>query len=376
MSSATSVREAGSAAGPALPRPSQRLASLDAFRGWTMFWIVGGGSMMIGLRALGHSQVMDTIVYQLAHSQWQGLRYIDSIWPSFMLMTGMSLPLSYAKHSLTESHTEISLVVLRRVVALLLLGSLRESMSHNRFYLVELSSALQPIAIAYLVAFLIVRRSWRFQATVGAAILVGYALLLAFVPAYGVPAGSYQQGANLVTAVDVAVLGRTHPDGWGTVLSTIPTIATTILGLLIGRLLVSDRSQGSKVLTIGLIGIAGVLLGWALDPAVPIIMKLWTTSYGLASAGWACLMFLPFYVVCDVWGYRKWAFPLAVIGMNALAIYMAQTLIPLRRIVNIYTAGAAVAMGTCGALFQAVAVLAVEWLILYWMYKRKIFLTA
>jgi predicted acyltransferase len=87
-------------------------------------------------------------------------------------------------------------------------------------------------------------------------------------------------------------------------------------------------------------------------------------------------MFLPFYVICDVWGYRKLGFPLAVIGVNALAIYMAQTLIPLRRIVNIYTGGLAAAMGLYGPLFQAMTVLVVEWLILYWMYKRKIFLTA
>ena len=112
-----------------------------------------------------------------------------------------------------------------------------------------------------------------------------------------------------MAAVDLAVLGRTHPDGWGTVPSAIPTIATTILGLLIGRLLMSDCSQGGKVLTIALVGLVGRGPRSGVNPVVPIIMKLWTASYGLASAGWACLRFLAFYVVCDIGGYRKWLSP-------------------------------------------------------------------
>jgi predicted acyltransferase len=235
---------------------------------------------------------------------------------------------------------------------------------------------LQPIAIAYLTAFLLIRRSWLFQAAVGASILLGYALLLAFVPAPGVSAGSYDKAANLVAAVDIAVLGRTHPEGWGTVLSTIPTISTTILGSLLGQLLMTERSTRTKVAVIAASGVAGVLLGVALDRFVPIIMKLWTTSYGIASAGWACLLFLAFYCVVDVLGYRRWAFPFVVIGLNALVIYMGSSILPLAKIVGIYTKGITADIGAFGPLFQAATVLLCEWLILYWMYKRKIFLTA
>ena len=375
METAATSQESGQATA-SVPSASKRLVSLDAFRGWTMFWIVGGGALVTGLEALGHNPVIDTLVYQLEHTPWQGLRYYDLIWPSFMLMTGMSLPFSYAKRSLTQTHREILLRVLRRVIVLFLLGSVRESVSLNHPYWVELSSALQPIAIAYFCAVLLVRRSWRFQAAVGASILAGYALLLAFVPAPGIPAGSYENGRNLVAAVDVAVLGRTHKEGWGTVISTIPTIATTILGLLIGELLRGTRPQKAKIRIIALVGVAGVVLGFALDPVIPIVMKLWTTSYGLASAGWSCLLFLAFYWIIDVRGYRKWAFPFVVIGMNAVTVYMGRTLVPLTKIVGVFTTGIAADMGSFGHLFQAVAVLVVEWLILYWMYKRKIFLAA
>ena len=353
-----------------------RLVSLDALRGFTMFWIVGGSALMLGLQKLGSNPIIDTIVSQLRHTDWQGLRFYDLIWPAFMLMTGMSLPFSYAKRALTHTHRQILLRVLRRAAVLFLLGSLRESVHLNSPYLVELSSALQPIGIAYFAAFLLVRRSWRFQVATGGLILAGYALLLAFVPASGAPAGSYERAANLVRAVDMAVLGRSHAEGWGTVLSTIPTIATTILGLLIGELLMSRRPATAKIRIIGAIGLSAIALGWAMDPVAPVIMKLWTTSYGVLSAGWACLMFLVFYWIVDARGYRKWAFPFVVIGMNAVAVYMAGTLVPLKKIVGIFTAGFAVSLGPFGALFQAIAVLVVEWLILYWMYRRKIFLTA
>lgn len=355
---------------------AKRLFSLDAFRGWTMFWIVGGTALVSGLQRLDSNPVINGIVYELNHTDWQGLRFYDLIWPSFMLMTGMSLPFSYAKRSLTQTHHQVFMRVLRRFIVLFLLGSLRESIHFNHPYLVELSSALQPIAIAYFAAFLLVRKTWKFQVAVGASILVFYALLLALVPAPGVLAGSYGRDANLVLWVDVATLGRVLPEHWGTVICTLPTISTTILGMLIGELLMSSKPANSKMKIIGLAGISGVVLGWALNPVIPIVMKLWTTTYGLASAGFACLMFLFFYWIIDVRGYRRWAFPFVVIGMNAVAIYMSESLIPWSRTVAIFTTPLAGTLGSFGTLFHAIAVLGVEWLVLYWMYKRKIFLTA
>jgi predicted acyltransferase len=355
---------------------TKRLVSLDAFRGWTMFWIVGGTALVGGLKALNSNPVINGLVYELTHTDWQGLRVYDLIWPSFMLMTGMSLPFSYAKRSLTQTHHQIFMRVLRRFLVLFLLGSLRESISFQHPYLVELSSALQPIAVAYLVAFLIVRRSWRVQATVGASILVFYALLVAFVPAPGVPAGSYDRNANLVLWTDMVTVGRVLPEHWGTVICTLPTISTTILGMLLGELLMTDRRTATKMRIIAALGLSGVALGWALNPVIPIVMKIWTTSYGLASAGFACLMFLVFYWAVDVRGYKKPAFPFVVIGMNAVAIYMSESIIPWSKTVAIFTHPLAATLGSMTPLLHAIAVLAVEWLVLYWMYKRKIFLTA
>jgi len=371
-----------SAAEPAAPKPaSGRLVSLDAFRGFIMFWIVGGSAVVAGLQALGHSAILDAVIYQLNHSAWEGLRFYDCIWPAFMLMVGISIPFSYAKRSLTQSHRQMLLHAIKRFTVLMLLGGIRESVNLDSPHLIELSSALQPIAVASLAAFLIVRRSWKFQAVVGASILVGYLLLLALVPVPGVGSGSYRQGANLVYAVDKALLPHrtgeaVFQEGWGTVLSTIPTISTTILGLLFGGLLRSQQTFKRKMAIIGMTGLGGLVVGYAVSFIVPIVMKMWTASYGILSASWAALMFLAFYWIVDVLACRKWAFVFVVIGMNALAVYLSDTVTRLHQIVGIFTRGPAAAMGAFGPLFSALAFFAVEWGILYWMHRRKIFLTA
>jgi predicted acyltransferase len=367
---------------PTVPKPATaRLVSLDVFRGFIMFWIVGGGAIALGLQALGHNWFTDTMIYQLNHSAWEGLRFYDCIWPSFMLMVGVSIPFSYAKRSLTQTHQQMLFHAIKRFAILMLLGGMRESVSLGSPRLIELSSALQPIAVASLVAFLLVRRSWKFQAGVGASILLGYLLLLALVPVPGVGAVSYGKGANLVYAVDKALLPHrigedVFLEGWGTILSTIPTISTTILGLLFGGLLRSQLTDQRKMMIIGLTGLGGLVIGYAVSLFVPVVMKMWTTSYGILSASWACLMFLLFYWIVDVLGYRRWAFVFVIIGMNALVVYLCNTVTRLDEIVGIFTKGPAAAMGSVGPLCAALTFFAVEWSILYWMYKRKIFLTA
>jgi predicted acyltransferase len=363
--------------------PVERLASLDVFRGFVMLWIIGGEGLMAGLAALGQNRVVEAIVYELNHTPWQGLRFYDCIWPSFMLMVGVSVPLSFRKRSLTQTYHQQLAHAAKRAIVLFLLGSLRESVSIGSPYLIELSSALQPIAIAYFVAVLVVQKPWRFQAALAALILTVYGFVLAFIPAPGIAAGSYQFNHNLVHWVDIALLGQTHWDrwpyaseGWGTVLSTIPTIATTLLGLLIGELLMSSRSKEKKAQFIAAIGLGCIAVGFAISPVVPVVMKLWTSSYGLVSAGWACLMFLFFYWLIDIRGHRKWAFPLSVIGMNAIFIYMFSSLIHLGPMVEVFTQGIGRVLPNSELLFQQVAILAIEWLILFWMYRRRIFIKA
>ena len=364
------------------PSPTAaRLASLDAFRGFTMFWIVGGTSLVAGLQALGTNPILKAIEYELQHTPWRGLRFYDCIWPSFMLMVGVSIPFAFASRARTQSHGQLLMHAFTRAVVLFLLGSLRESASLRTPYLIELSSALQPIAVAYFVAALLATKSIKFEATVGALILAGYALLLAFVPAPGIPAGSYELNHNLVHFGDIALLGQRHwdqwpyaPEGWGTALSTIPTISTTILGLIIGKMLMMPQlSLKRKATTIGIVGTSCFGLGWALSPLIPVVMKLWTTSYGLASAGVACLEFLVFFWTIELWAHRRWALLFVPFGTNALFIYMFASLIPLHGWVSIFTQGLGRVWPRIEPLTTAIWVIGIEWLMLSWMQKRKIF---
>lgn len=361
------------------PTAAERLLSLDTFRGFTMFWIVGGGMLAEGIFALSRNPVTAALARQLNHSPWFGLRFYDCIWPSFMLMVGVSIPFAVAARSRRESESRQLAHAVRRAVILFLLGSVRESISLNSPFLVELSSALQPIAIAYLVAFLAARRSWRFQAGLAGGILAGYACLLAFVPAPGVPAGSYAFNHNLVHSVDMAVLGTQHWDiwpyqdeGWGTVLVVIPSIATTLFGLLIGELLMSPRTLAAKATIIAAMGVGFLAIGFGLSHWIPIEMKMWTTSYGLASAGVACLEFLVFFWLVDMVRLRKWTILFVPFGRNAVFIYMLTSLISIKAGTDVFTRPIAAHLGRGADLFEAAGAMVIEWLILYWMMQRGI----
>lgn len=355
----------------AKPITPDRLQSLDAFRGFTMSWLLGGNAFFLAVAAWGG---IDWLAYQLQHGEWEGLRYYDLVWPSFMLMVGMAIPFSFARRSQVRSRGEIMRDAWKRAIILFLLGSLRESLGKGVPQFIELSSALQPIAIAYLVTSYLAGRTVRLQIGVAAGILVVYALLLAFVPAPGVAAGTYEKGKNLVSAIDLAVLGRQHPGGWGTVLSTLPTIPNTIVGLLLGQILLSARPPQAKAKIIAATAAGSLALGYALSPMIPIIMKLWTTTYALVTIGWACLLFLAFYWIVDVRGWRWGTFPLVVIGVNALAAYLLPTFVPIRRIVGVFTKPLAEAAGSCGPLITTGAVFFGGWLLLGWLYRKKIFL--
>ena len=181
-------------------------------------------------------------------------------------------------------------------------------------------------------------------------------------------------------SVDIAVLGQKHwnvwpfrDEGWGTVLVVIPAIATTLIGLLIGELLMTARSLGAKAKIIAAMGVGLLAAGFALSPVIPIEMKMWTTSYGLASAGVACLEFLFFFWLVDIVRYRRWGIVFVPFGMNALFIYVTTSLIPIKAGTDIFTQPIAAHLGSAGLLFEALAALALEWLILFWMMNRKVF---
>ena len=356
-----------------------RLVSLDAFRGIIMFCIAaGGGAVVTRLLALKSNILFNAILLEFHHSIWEGLHFYDCIWPSFMLIVGISIPLSFAKRSRTETYPQMLRHAVIRFAVIFLLGTVQGSIITGApEWYGELSGVLQPIAIAYLVAFLLVRKRQWVQAAVGGSILSANALIMAFVPAPGVPAGSYQEMTNIVRYVDLRVLGTTYLPGnldgvGGTVLCMWYSIPITILGMLIGQWLMSTRSKESKVKKIAGAGLICLAAGYILSPIVPVIFKLVTASFVLVSAGWACLMFLFLYWIIDVREHRRWTLPFVVIGCNSIFIYMFPSFVNMDHLVSIFTRGMLATSPRLESLLQAGIVLVVQWLMLFWMYRNKV----
>jgi predicted acyltransferase len=377
--------------GSLTPAPPERLLSLDALRGFDMFWIIGGDTL---LRALAHWAdwpVKGLIDEQLEHADWEGFHFYDLIFPLFLFLVGVVLPFSLGKlRERGEPRARIYWRVARRTVLLFALGLLYNHFLQLDFYkpplgfdfsAVRIAGVLQRIAICYGVAALIVLHSGvRGQVAVTAAVLLGYWALLAFVPAPGSAAGDYSRFGNLAGYADSHYLpGKIlkayygYGDNEG-LLSTIPAVATALLGALAGHWLRSGRPGAQKVLGLAAAGAACLLLGWAWGFWFPIIKNLWTSSFVLFAGGWSLLLLALFYGLIDVLRWRAWAFFFVVIGANAITIYLLPHVIDFAKVGHFFLGGVEKHAGAFGPVVAALGVLAAKWLVLLYLYRRRLFL--
>ncbi len=238
------------------------------------------------------------------------------------------------------------------------------------------SNTLQAIAAGYLIAAIVIlnmRIVWQVVTTAALLLLFWALMMLVPVPGYG--AGVLTPDGNLAIYLDKLILGR-FQDGtsYTWILSGMTFGCTVMLGAMAGHLLRSEKRPKSKVLWLLAVGVASLVLALIWDIWFPIIKHLWTSSFVLFSAGLCCLLLALFYLVIDVWGFKKWAFGFVVIGMNAIAVYMATRLFDFRRIGSIFVGGLDKWCGSWDTFIHAAAGLAVIWLILWWMYRKKAFI--
>ncbi len=304
-----------------LAAPPSRLLSLDVFRGITV------AGMLLVNNPGSWSHVRDP----LEHAKWHGWTPTDLIFPFFLFIVGVAMTFSFAAQERGgASRGEMMGRVAKRSAVLVLLGLVLAAFP---FYGLDLATlripgVLQRIGAAFLLASAVVLLAGpRAQAAVAALLLLGYWAAMKRVPVPGYGAGSLEPDSNLAAYVDRAVLGTAHlwkssgtwdPEG---LLSTLPAVATVLLGVFAGRWLRSDRSPGRK--TVGMLagGAAGVLLGLAWNEVFPINKNLWTSSYVVFTAGMALLVLAACYWLVDVKGRRRWAFPFVVLGVNAIAAF-------------------------------------------------------
>jgi predicted acyltransferase len=351
-----------------------RLLFIDALRGFDMFWITGGD--ILG-RALAAWLGWHWLDYQLEHLPWEGFVFYDLIFPLFIFIVGIVLPMSLKRY---EGHPSAAYPrILRRFALLLLLGWINWGLLQFNVAEMRWPGVLQRIAICYLfTAFAVLHLKVRGQALLAAGLLLGYWALLAFVPAPGFRAYDLSPEGNLVGYVDRLVIpGKfccyPYGDNEG-LLSNIPAIATCLLGALTGWWLTQARPAMTKVRGLVLAGIASLIVGLAWSTLFPIIKNLWTGSYVLITAGWSLLLVALFYWVIDVRGARRWAFFFVVIGVNAITIYVAQEFINFPDISKFFLGGVASLLGGAGPVVLALGALAARWIFLNYLYKNGTFL--
>lgn len=352
-----------------------RFVSLDALRGFTMFWILGADITVMALAGWIDIAPLRLAAHQVDHAAWAGFRFYDLIFPMFVFITGVSLVFSLEKSLARDGRRTAVRHILVRTLVLFLLGILYNGGLAQAWPDVRLVGVLQRIALAYgAAALLVVFCSARVRAVVAAGLLVGYWALLTFVPIRDVtlereamaarlrqerPAaeavralydattttvtGRFEPGLNLTNHLDYHYLpGRMYDLYWDPegLLSTLPAIATCLIGVMAGSWLRRrDRSESEKLLRLALAGAACLALGWLWHLQFPVVKKIWTSSFVLVAGGWSLLFLAVFVWIIDMRGWRGWCAPFVWIGMNPITLYLATALVDFGRIARMLAGG-------------------------------------
>lgn len=361
-----------------------RLYSLDALRGFDMFWIMGGEGIFTGLATLTGWTFFEWWAKQLDHVAWHGFVFYDMIFPLFLFIAGISFPFSLAKRiARNDSRSSIYRHVIGRGLILVLLGIIYNNGIRFNFESLRYGSVLGRIGLAWMFAALIfmnTRLSWRIIWF--SVILVGYWILMMLFPARDLGSTDiYSMEGNLASYIDrILMPGRLYlkihdPEG---LFSTIPAIGTAMLGMFTGEFMMSKYLSDKplkKVLYLVGAAIILMIIGKVWDLTFPINKNIWTSSFVVYVGGLSLLLFAIFYLIIDVLQFKKWAFFFVVIGVNPITIYLAGKIIGFRNASRFFFGGfIEIFPESWTPLIEGIGVTTVAWLFLYILYKKKIFL--
>jgi heparan-alpha-glucosaminide N-acetyltransferase len=384
---------------------SQRLVSLDAYRGAIMLMMASSGLGLTQVaRQFPDSGLWQFIGRQTEHAQWAGCTLWDIIQPAFMFMVGVALPWSVANRlARGQSFARMFGHAMWRALVLVLLAVFLTS-AWSKQTVWSFSNVLAQIGLGYPVVFLLAFTRPRTQWLTALGILLAYWLAFALYPpapadfdwrSVGVPANwphlagfaaHWDKNANFAAAFDLWFLNLFPQEkpfvfnsGGYQTLNFVPAIATMIFGLLAGQWLRSDGPITRKLKRLVLFGIAGIVLGQAVSLAGwgPIVKRIWTPSWAIYSAGWVTLLLAGFVAIIEWRGWKRWAFPFVVVGLNPITLYCMWQLMTSFIRDNIQRHLGQHIFESFGAIYvpilERAAVLLVLWLIVLWMYRRKVF---
>ncbi len=361
---------------------NKRLFSLDLFRGITMFLLVVEGTHLYSaLSEYGPQEgFLHALIMQFHHHPWNGLRFWDLIQPFFMFIVGVAMVFSLTKRwDRGDSWMKTFRHILIRCLILLLFGVLLHC-GYSKKLVWELWNVLAQLSFTILLSFLIFKWPLRTQLLISIGLLVLTEILYRYagIEGYDKP---FVKGENFGSWMDMVLMGKINNGGW-VAINCIPTAAHTIWGVLAGKLLKSDRKQFDKLKWLTLTGIIGIVLGYSMDwvGLTPIIKRICTSSFVIVTGGW-CLLTLAFcYWLADMKKPKRWMLVFTIVGMNPIFIYMFSQTVGYQWVngfVEIFTEGflswVGVSEGTIH-IINALVVLALEWYLCYWLYKRRIFI--
>lgn len=396
--------------------PAPRLRSLDVLRGFDLFWILGADALVHALARMWKFPPFTWLAAQVEHAEWVGFRFYDLIFPLFVFMAGIALVYSLTRLVEREGRAAAVRRVLRRGALLLALGIFYNGGLSNPWPDVRVLGVLPRIALVYTltgVLFCFLRP--RALAAMTVALLGGYWAMMTFVPIRDVQleksalvtrlgvekpsleqvqrlydattarvAGKFEMGYNLSNHLDFSYLGgRRYDTYWDPegLLSTLPAVATCLLGVFAGLLLRRrDLDERRKLQALIVAGLAALALGWIWHAQFPVIKKIWTSSYVLVAGGWSFLLLAGFYYLVDIRKARGWCEPFVWVGMNPITLYVISGIVGYRKLAPRLAGGdvqqwfdAHVAAG-CGGVVVSLTALALMFALARFLYRREIFL--
>ncbi|MDP1562307.1 MAG: DUF5009 domain-containing protein [Pirellulaceae bacterium] len=387
------------------PTPTPRLTSLDVFRGLVMFLMLAEVLKLSNfVKQFPNLTWLEWVTFHTTHVAWVGCSLHDLIQPGFSFLVGAALPFSLVKRQHEGQDTWWLYVhAAWRSVLLIALGIFVRSLNSDATNF-TFEDTLTQIGLGYFLLFWIARGPrWLPSIAIGV-ILLGYWIAFAVnppdadfdYPAVGVPstwtehqtglASAWNKNSNLAWEFDTWFLNqfpRPEPflfnrGGYST-LNFVPTLATMLMGLVAGRWLLSEPNTGRRLLQLAAAVVIGLTLGWLLNEfgICPLVKPIWTPSFALWSGGWCFLFVLVLHVVCDVWQWKTWSFPLVVIGCNCIFVYLLNGTIKGSIINALHRHLGTTVVEIYGVKLteqvDGIAVLAIFWLLLFWMYRNKIF---
>jgi predicted acyltransferase len=303
---------------------TQRLVSLDVFRGITI----------AGMVLVNNPGTWEHIYWPLEHAHWHGWTPTDLVFPFFVFIICVAIPLAFARRIESGgSKRDLYLKIIRRTLIIFAIGLFLNGLPYFGLAEYRIPGVLQRLAVCYFFASIIfLNTKVRTQIAIAIGLLIFYWLLVRLVPAPGFAAGDLTKEGSLPSYVDRVVFGNHvwaqarvyDPEG---LLSTIPAIATALIGVLTGTWLRGERTRYEKAAGMFVVGAVCVAIGWAWNSFFPINKALWTSSYVLFTGGLALQFLSICYWLIDIQGYRRWAKPFEVFGLNAIALYVVADVI-------------------------------------------------